>query len=159
MKVLPFNNYSQNNNQKNPNFGAIRSVQCIGLYEKNPQFNQRLEQALDKCYSLKDFSKKYDVDIIFDAWLRSKSRVENSISIIFENPSKSKILGVLGSKTDKIEIGRDNDLSNTAESFTHSTMQLIDDITSGYCGGTGRLEHAVKEKAKEIEKNTININM
>ena len=59
---------------------------------------------------------------------------------------------------DKIEIGRDNDLANTAESFKKCTIELIDDIVNNW-GGNSRLSHFIADKAKEIDKNTININV
>ena len=159
MKVLPFNNYSQNSNQKNLNFGAIKSVKFIGLYEKNPQQTDQMVKTLKQNYVLKDFIEKYDVDIIFDACLYAKTKVRNCMSIIFENPTKKKFLGIWGSKSDKIEIERCYDLDNTAKSLTHANYMLIQDIKSGYDGGSGRLTAAIEGKEKEIQKNTININV
>ena len=63
--TLTQNNYSSQ--RHNPNFTAIKSVKCDGLYKKYPELANELIEALKQNPKAMEFCKKYDVDIIFYA--------------------------------------------------------------------------------------------
>ena len=53
---LSQNNYSQ---KHNPNFTAIRSIKCEGLYKKYPEYANHLVEAFKKNPIAIEFCKKY----------------------------------------------------------------------------------------------------
>lgn len=84
----------QNNTNINnkPNFKAIKSIQCIGLYKNEPTLAKELIDTFKTNTEAMGFCKKYDVDIVFDAKQGSPAdATESSIIINYIDPTKSKI--------------------------------------------------------------------
>lgn len=89
-KTYAGNNYNNYSNYSKPAFGAIKSIRCEGLYKKYPNMCQELVEALQKNQTAMDFFKKYDVNIVFDAFKHGIAAVDSSINIIYDNIAKSK---------------------------------------------------------------------
>lgn len=81
-------NYSKNNQ---PNFTAIKSIRCEGLYKNQPKLAQGLLDTFKHNEKAMSFCKKYNVDIVFYAKERFAGVVESSIHLFVENISKSKL--------------------------------------------------------------------
>ena len=81
-----------------------------------------------------EFCRKYDVDIVFHACKDMMNSVRSTLLLSFENPAKSKFLGFLGSRKDKIELSGYGNAYDTRSSLKTSTNQLMDymlDSTEG----------------------------
>ena len=98
---LSQNNYSQ---KHNPNFTAIKSVKCDGLYKKYPELANELVTAFKKNPTAMEFCKKYDVDVVFYAvkqmqGLLGVSQIRETIDTVRRcYNSRLKVLGILLNK-------------------------------------------------------------
>ncbi len=136
-----------------PNFKAIRTVKCEGLYKKYPELGKELVETFRANPAAMDFCKKYDVDIIFDACKRAITAVESSIHIVFDNPAKKKFLGIFGSQKDRIHLSNYNDAYEIPKSIKESTEGLKDYISPSIPGRTsGLLDAHINYKEEDIQK-------
>ena len=135
------------------NFKAIKSVKCEGLYKEFPRYGKDLVDTFKKNPTAMEFCKKYDVDLVFHACKDMMNSVRSTILLIFENPTKSKFLGFLGSKKDKIELSGYGNAYDYDRSLKASTEQLMDYMLDSTEGKpvTGLLDSHIKLKEKEIE--------
>lgn len=114
------NNYNKYS-KSNPNFTAIKSIDCQGLYKKAPEYGKELLEAFKKNPVAMDFCKKYDVSIIFHAAKEVANNVKSTIVIFYDNPAVNKFSKIMnkifGNTDDAINIsGWNHDLkSSTAE--------------------------------------------
>ena len=100
-----------------------------------------------------EFCKKYDVNIVFYACKEAMDSVKSSIHLFFENPTKTKFLGIFGNQQDKIEISGYGNRYNLAESLTESTAELKRHIVDEIIGETtGVLNGQIRYKEEEIQK-------
>lgn len=123
--------------QTNPNFQAIKTVKCEGLYRKSPELGKELVQTFKTNPKVMDFCRKFDVDVVFYACKKAMSAVESSIHIFFENPAKKLFLGFLGRKRDEISLTAYEDKYSIEDSLKAST-----DLLKAYISE----EHAVPNK-------------
>ena len=140
--------------QTTPNFKAIKTVKCEGLYKQFPKYGNELIDTFKKNPKAMEFCKKYDVNLVFYACKEAMNSVASSILIFFENPTKNKFLGIFGSKQDKIDItgwGNEND---TEKSLEASTNQLVDYMLESTEGKpvSGLLNQHLKLRDNEIQK-------
>ncbi len=118
------NKYSANNH---PSFGAIKSVECLGLYKKFPELGKELVDTFHKNPTAMDFCKKYDVKIIFHAAKDSINAVNSSIHIFYDNVAKSKFkkfINFLNSSEDKVSLSSYSNQYDIKESLMQSTKTL-----------------------------------
>ena len=138
-----------------PNFKAIKTIKCEGLYKKHPDLAKNLVDTFKENPKAMDFCKKYDVDIVFNACKKGISWVESSLHVLFDNPAKSKFLGFIGSKRDKVSLtGFGNSYSYEA-SLKQSTQHLFEYICKynpNIKNRTGVLDSHIKLKEEEIQK-------
>ncbi len=135
-----------------PNFKAIKSVKCEGLYKEFPRYGKDLVDTFKKNPTAMEFCRKYDVDLVFHACKDMMNSVRSTILLIFENPTKSKFLGFLGNRKDKIELSGYGNAYNYDASLKASTNTLIDYMLDSTEGKpvTGLLDSHIKLKEKEI---------
>ncbi len=135
-----------------PNFKAIKSVKCEGLYKEFPRYGKDLVETFKKNPTAMEFCRKYDVDLVFHACKDMLNSVKSTILLIFENPTKSKFLGFLGSRKDKIELSGYGNAYNYDSSLKASTNTLIDYMSDSTTGKpvSGLLDSHIKLKEKEI---------
>lgn len=135
-----------------PNFKAIKSVKCVGLYKEFPRYGKDLVDTFKKNPTAMEFCRKYDVDLVFHACKDMMNSVRSTILLIFENPTKSKFLGFLGSRKDRIELSGYGHAYNYDASLKASTNTLIDYMLDSTEGKpvTGLLDSHIKLKEKEI---------
>lgn len=164
--TLAQNNYSQ---KSNPNFTAIKSVKCQGLYKKYPELANNLVNAFQKNPFAMEFCKKYDVNIVFHAMKQFQDGVESSIHIFFDNVSKSKTRKffdkLLSNNEDKVVIHAWGNEYSIPRSIEQSTANLVESISpqrkvaDGYRGGMldshlrladDNMQKVVNEKSKKI---------
>ena len=145
-------NITPSTNQTVPNFKAIKSVKCEGLYKEFPRYGKDLVETFKKNPTAMEFCRKYDVDLVFHACKDMMNSVRGTILLIFENPTKSKFLGFLGSRKDKIELSGYGNGYDYDESLKDSTSTLIDYMLDSTNGKpvTGLLDSHIKLKEKEI---------
>ena len=154
---LSQNNYSQ---KHNPNFTAIKSVKCDGLYKKYPELANELVTAFKKNPTAMEFCKKYDVDVVFYAVKQMQDAVESSIHIFFDNISKSKARKffdkVLGKNEDKVVIHAWGNEYSLPRSLEKSTANLVVNISperkvgDRFCGGL--LDSHINAVDKEMQR-------
>lgn len=136
-----------------PNFKAIKSVRCEGLYKKYPEYGQELVDTFKKNPKAMEFCKKYDVDIVFHAFKRAVSATESSIHILFKNPAKKTFLGILGNKRDEIALHGFGNQYEEKLSLGQSTANLKDYIAENIPGKTsGVLDSHIELKEEEIQE-------
>ena len=135
-----------------PNFKAIKSVKCEGLYKEFPRYGKDLVDTFKKNPTAMEFCKKYDVDLVFYACKDMMDSIRSTILLSFKNPAKNRFLGFLGSKKDKIELTGYGNAYNYKESLKASTLQLIDYMQDSTKGKpvSGLLDSHIKLKEKEI---------
>ena len=135
-----------------PNFKAIKSVKCEGLYKEFPGYGKDLVDTFKKNPTAMEFCRKYDVDLVFHAYKDMMDSVRSTMLLIFKNPAKSKFLGFLGSKKDKIELSGYGNAYNNDASLKASTEQLKDYMLDSTKGKpvSGLLDSHIKLKEKEI---------
>ena len=135
-----------------PNFKAIKSVKCEGLYKEFPRYGKDLVDTFKKNSTAMEFCRKYDVDIVFHACKDMMDSVRSTMLLIFKNPAKSKFLGFLGSRKDKIELSGYGNAYNFGSSLKASTGQLMDYMLDSTNGKpvSGLLDSHIKLKEKEI---------
>ena len=81
-----------NNRIQSPNFTAIKSVKCEGLYKKYPQLANDVVDALKQNPNAMEFCKEYDVDIVIDANKPMfHSDTYSSIKIIYEERCQAEL--------------------------------------------------------------------
>lgn len=168
--TLTQNNYSSQ--RHNPNFTAIKSVKCDGLYKKYPELANELIEALKQNPKAMEFCKKYDVDIIFYAIKQYQNSVESSLHIFFDNISKSKATRffekVFGNSNDKIVIHSWGSGYSVPRSIEQSTKEMIENmilperkVGDRHCGGLlndhiesteAKIQKVLDEKAAKLEK-------
>ena len=163
-----------NQNQQVPNFQAIKSVKCRGLYEKYPELGKELVDTFQKCKEAMDFCKKYDSDIVFYAKKDGIDTVESSIHIFYDNPALSKLkkfFKFLNSSEDRVEIsawGNNYDLTKSLQGATESLKSCIlpwsqeSNPQGGMLASHIRyteenIESALAEKAEKIVKRNSSI--
>lgn len=154
---LSQNNYSQ---KHNPNFTAIKSVKCDGLYKKYPELANELVTAFKKNPTAMEFCKKHDVDIVFYAVKQMQDAVESSIHIFFDNISKSKARKffdkLVGNNDDKIVLHAWANNYSLPSSMEQSTQRLVEYISperkigDRYRGGM--LDSHIKSADERIQK-------
>ena len=153
-------NYYQNT----PNFQAIKSIQCKGLYKKYPELAQKLIDAFPQCQEAMDFCRKYDTDVIFVAKKSTGCSIESSVNIIFDNPAISKFKkcwNYLTGSQNKVEISAFAEkMSDVEYSLGQATSRLIKYIDPK-CGVLKRhvsdadkaiQNELVKQEQKKLEK-------
>ena len=135
-----------------PNFKAIKSVKCEGLYKEFPRYGKDLVDTFKKNPTAMKFCRKYDVDLVFHACKDMMDSVRSTMLLIFKNPAKSKFLGFLGSRKDKIELSGYGNAYNFGSSLKASTGQLMDYMLDSTNGKpvSGLLDSHIKLKEKEI---------
>ena len=130
--TLTQNNYSK---KHNPNFTAIKSVKCTGLYKKYPELANELVDAFKQNPTAMKFCKKYDVDIVFHAVKQSLNKVQSSLHIFYDNISKTKAQkffdSLLGNNEDKIAIHSCGNEYSILDSIQSSTKELVQKISPG----------------------------
>lgn len=86
-------NSTQNNYSKRhqPNFTAIKSIRCEGLYKRHPELAEGLLESFKHNEKAMNFCKKYNVDIVFYATKSYTDTIKSSIHLFVENISKSKL--------------------------------------------------------------------
>lgn len=138
---------------KTPNFKAIKSVRCEGLYKKYPEYGQELVETFKQNPKAMEFCKEYDVDIVFHAFKRAVSSVESSIRILFKNPAKKSFLGILGNARDEIALHGFGNRYDEKLSLRQSTANLKNYIAENVPGKTsGVLNSHIESKEEEIKK-------
>ena len=86
MNICPINN-----NQNNANFGALKSIDFARKLAKNPQAQEKLLDAIQLNSSLQNFCKKFDVNLVFDAFEDGYNRGVSRMAVIYKDlPDKSK---------------------------------------------------------------------
>ena len=137
-----------------PSFKAIKSVKCEGLYKDFPKYGKELVDSFKSNKTAMDFCRKYDVDLVFHACKDMLNSVKSTILLIFENPTKSKFLGFLGSRKDKIELSGYGNAYNYDSSLKASTNTLIDYMSDSTTGKpvSGLLDQHISIKEQEIQK-------
>lgn len=136
-----------------PNFKAIKSVRCEGLYKKYPEYGQELVDTFRKNSKAMEFCKKYDVDIIFHACELAVAETESSIHILFKNPAKKLFFGILGNTKDEIAIYGFGNQYDEKLSVYQSTTDLKNNITENVSVKTsGFLNAYIKIKEEEIQE-------
>ena len=168
--TLTQNNYSSQ--RHTPNFTAIKSVKCDGLYKKYPELANELIEALKQNPKAMDFFKKYDVDIIFHAIKQYQHSVESSLHIFFDNISKSKtekfFEKLFGNSNDKIVLHSWGSDYSVTKSIEQSTKDMIENmilperkVGDRHCGGLlnahiksteAEIQKVLDEKAAKLEK-------
>lgn len=137
-----------------PNFKAIKSVRCEGLYKKYPEYGQELVDTFRKNPKAMEFCKKYDVDIVFHAIKRAVAATESSIHILFKNPAKKSFLGIFGKAKDEIVLHGFGNKYDERLSLSQSTANLKDYIAEDVPGKTsGVLDSHLKHKEEEIQES------
>ncbi len=168
---LSQNNYSQ---KHNPNFTAIRSIKCEGLYKKYPEYANHLVEAFKKNPIAIEFCKKYDVDIVFHAVKQMQDAVESSIHIFFDNISKSKVRKffnkLAGNNDDKIVLHAWANNYSLSRNMEQSTQKLVEYISperkvgDHYRGGMldshiksadERMQKVINEKSKKKQDKYV----
>lgn len=149
---MQIHNIMPNTNQTTPNFKAIKSVKCEGLYKDFPRYGIQLVETFKKNPVAIQFCKKYDANLVFYACKDVMNSVRSSLLLFFENPAKSKILGFLGSKKDKIELSGYGNAYDINSSLKASTNQLTDYMLYSTEGKpvSGVLNSHIKLKEEEI---------
>lgn len=168
------NNFSISNQTTSPNFKAIKSVTCSGLYKKHPQLADRLVNVLQYNYEAMKFFKDVDVDIVFHACKEDMERTESSINIFYDNPVKKsgikKFLDLISGKKETIRLTTYGNKSIMQESLEESTENLIEYI-SPYTKGNGAsgilnshielanktIQEALAKKSKKEEERLAKI--
>ena len=87
-----------NSTNTNPQFKAIKSFQCKGLYKKFPDAAKEIVDTFQANPKAMDFCSKYDVDIFLTAkesWETGHYAIKNTLLIVYENIAKSKIKKVI----------------------------------------------------------------
>lgn len=75
-----------------PNFKAIKSIRCEGLYKNEPELSKELIDTFKTNHEAMEFCKKYDVDILFHAEQDTPAdATESTIIINYVDPTKNKI--------------------------------------------------------------------
>ena len=145
-------NVTSNTCQTMPNFKAIKSVKCDGLYKEFPGYGKNLVEAFKKNPTAMQFCKKYDVNLVFHACKDMMNSVRSTLLLSFENPAKSKFLGFLGSRKDKIELSGYGNAYDTRSSLKTSTNQLMDYMLDSTEGKpvSGVLNSHIKLKEEQI---------
>lgn len=140
--------------QAQSNFRAIKTVKCVGMYKKFPKEGAKLVKAFKESPTAMEFCKKHDVDIVFHACKDMMTAVRSSIHIFFDNPAKSKFLGIFGSKRDEIKLSAWGDQYSLEESIVDSTDALKAYISETPIANRpyGLLKPHINYKNKEIEK-------
>ena len=117
---------------------SVSGVLKVIRYRKNPTAMQ--------------FCKKYDVDLVFHACKDMMNSVRSTLLLSFENPAKSKFLGFLGSRKDKIELSGYGNAYDTRSSLKTSTNQLMDYMLDSTEGKpvSGVLNSHIKLKEEQI---------
>lgn len=136
-----------------PNFKAIKSVKCEGLYKKYPQYAEKLVDTFKKNPIAMNFCKERDVNIVFYACQKMIEGVESSIHIFFKNPAKTKFFGLIKNADDKISLSVYDYRGGIEESLEKSTAGLKDYITENIPGKTsGVLDSHIHYKQEEINE-------
>ena len=135
-----------------PNFKAIKSVKYQGLYKKHPELAQNLVDTFKTNKTAMDFCKKYDVDIVFDAYKHMMDAVASCAAIIFNNPAKTKFFGLISGK-DSIVLHSYGKPYSQEESLQESTQNLVFHLMNQADdkNATGVLEGNIKYKEEEIQ--------
>lgn len=163
------NSYSQ---KKNPNFTAIKSVKCEGLYKKYPEYANELVEAFKQNPKAMEFCKKYDVDIVFYAVKQMQDNVKSSILIFFDNVSKSRAKRffdkLFGNNEDKVVLHAWGNKYSLQKSLKSSTEELVNNIIlperkieGHYRGGLlnahlesadEKIQKVLSEKARKVQQ-------
>lgn len=142
-----------NTSQTLPNFKAIKSVKCEGLYKKYPQYAERLVDTFKKNPIAMKFCKDQDVNIVFYACKKLGEVVESSIYIFFKNPAKTKFFGLINNVDDYISISAFDKRYNLEKSLEKSTACLRDYVSENIPGKiSGVLDSHIMNKQKEINE-------
>ncbi|MBQ7764658.1 hypothetical protein IJ384_04745 [bacterium] len=138
------------------NFKGFKSApKCVGLYEKYPEYGKQLIDTFKNNSKAIEFCKKYNnVELFFLACKDSMSGVESYIRILFDNPAKSKFLGLFGSIRDEISLSAYGNAYNIEDSLKDSTNRLVDEIIESTAGKSvsGILNQHLKLKEDEIQE-------
>lgn len=79
------------NNQNNTNFEALRSIDFARKLSKKPQAQEKLLDAIQMNSSLQNFCKKFDVNLVFDAFEDGYNRGVSRMAVVYKDlPDKSK---------------------------------------------------------------------
>ena len=156
-----YNNHTPN--QITPNFKAIKSIECKGLYKKYSHYSKDLYTSLQKNVAAMDFCKKYDVDIVFDAKQKvfggGYDYVISSVQMLFNRPVKKRFLGFWKTQKDEIKIAsyyQDFDIKNALENATRKLKNYISESRKDESQRI--LDRAIKFKEESIQDDLINLN-
>ena len=76
-------NVMSNPNQTTPNFKAIKSAKCEGLYKDYPSYGKNLVETFKKNPTAMKFCKKYDVNLVFHACKDMMNSVRSTLLLTF----------------------------------------------------------------------------
>jgi hypothetical protein len=116
-----------NNNlatRNNPNFTAIKSIKCEGLYQKRADLCADILGALKQNPDAMNFCKKYDVNIVMRAVNETNNGIRSGICIFFDNIAKGKakkFIQKLTNNEDRVKI--------TSYKFDYSTDRGLEEGT------------------------------
>lgn len=160
------------NKKNHPNFTAIKSVKCSGLYKKYPELGQELVDAFQSSPKVMEFCKKYDVNIVFHAVKKTMDSVESSVHIFYDNIAKNKFIKFFNGSEDNVTIHSWGNEFNLKDSLSKSTSELksciLPNSKENRMGGMleSHLDIAdekmqeilAKKTAKTLKKRTESIN-
>ncbi|MBE7710535.1 MAG: hypothetical protein E7Z92_00180 [Cyanobacteria bacterium SIG31] len=137
-----------------PNFKAIKSVRCEGLYKKFPEQGKILVDTFKNNKTAMEFCKKYDVKLVFHACEEAMHSVKSSILIFLENPTKGWFSRLINGKYDKIDLAGYGNKYEVGKSLEESTKRLVDYMLESTNGKpvSGLLNQHLKLKNDEIQK-------
>ena len=140
-----------------PNFRAIKSVKCEGLYKKYPQYADKLVYSFRNNPVAMNFCKDRDVDIVFHACKFGLLGTKSSIYLLYDNPVKSmmkKIFDFITRKRECIKLTSWGNKYDIKESLVESTDDLASHLSpwSKGKGQTGLLDSHIENAEKEIQE-------
>ncbi len=127
---MQVDNVSNYKIKRNPQFTSIKSITTSGLYKKFPEYGKELVDAFRKNPEVIQFCKKYDVDIVFDAF-KGTSMIESSMHILYDNLAKSKVrrfFDRLCGNRDKVSLHSWGNSFDVKLSIKKSTSDLVEMI-------------------------------
>ena len=134
-----------NSTNTNPQFKAIKSFQCKGLYKKFPDAAKEIVDTFQANPKAMDFCSKYDVDIFLTAkesWETGHYAIKNTLLIVYENIAKSKIKKVI-----------DWLLKNTSkDQITKNFKKALSPWNAEFPRTTGQLDYQIDAAERDIQE-------
>ncbi len=110
--------------RKQPQFTAIKSLKCRGLYKDYPKLGMELVDTFKRNPEVIRFCKKYDVDVVFYAAKQIISDVSSEIHIFYNDVSRSRIGKLFKGSKDDVNISGYGSKSSITDSIMESTNNL-----------------------------------